>query len=153
MCTQATHEKSHYNLFSSKKENRFSSNVDQAPDDNNDAAEEVTQEEEKKCSVPVAAEVAPGSTDIVAAADIKYVKPIRDSYLCFGSDPETDTVDQCRGPSTSDTKIEGPTLIPDVNTGPSEMTSGSGVVSVLNTSVPTLITSAYSCPVTEGPSS
>ena len=80
----------------------------QAPDVKiDDAARSDNQEEEKQTAV--AAEVAPGSNHIVAAADVKCLKPIRESYLSIGPDPATDDSGQLRGPSTSATKIEGPT--------------------------------------------
>ena len=72
----------------------------------NDAAEEETKEE-KKCSDPLAAEVAPGTSDIVRAPDAVTHKGL--FKLSIGPDPATDDSGQLRGPSTSDSKIDGPT--------------------------------------------
>ena len=117
----------------------------------NDAAR-TSQEEEKKSNEAVAAEVAPAQSSIARGPDIKCVEPIRDVIIYIGPDPATDAMGQLGGPSTSDSKIEGPTHNFDVNTEPSEMTCGSGVVSVLNPSVPITLTSSYSCPENKGPS-
>jgi co-chaperonin GroES (HSP10) len=48
MCTQATHEKSHYNLFSSKKRNRASSDNVEVPDSSNNVVTDDEEEKEKK---------------------------------------------------------------------------------------------------------
>ena len=100
----------------------------------------------------VAAEVAPAQSLIVWAPHVQCLKPIRDVKLYIGPDPATDDKGQLRGPSTSDSKIEGVTLKWDDSAEPLEMMGGSDASwSVLNTSVPNM--SSYSCLDKEVPSS